>query len=612
MDLLAKESQKVGIAADDLARIKYAADVSGVSAEALDKAIGKLSSSMATLSTGTDETSKLLRAIGVTSGDSPLAALEKIADHFAAIPDGVEKTAEAIKLFGDKMGLQLVPMLNLGGKALGDLAGEADKLGLVLSGAVLEQAGKFTDNLVRIQKASEATWMQITAGMLPAISALAEVMVSVTSSGDEWKTFGEGVGEVLLLVAKGVTSVVTVLREMGTDIAAVAAMVANPTQAGTIWTEWEADLQRIDAQEKTTYANLDSAFAKAKQNMDATSESTKKASSSLEDYLKQIAELEAKQKADEEARRAREKQAADDRARFDATQKAAAAALVQIRDAEVKANLERDQSATAAARANDKLGTTYEEVTKEIDRQIEAQQKSDLVMQAMIKLAQDGTEEQQKLAGAWLATSLQIQKAAPEQKMTDTMKALNSGWDRFVDSLAQGSVTVAQAFKGMVESIIADLLKIWAKKYILDAFQEFFGGAAGGGSTPAGKHALGAVFDAGALIPFARGGVINRAVTLPMALMGEAGPEAVMPLKRGADGALGVAAVGGAAGAINVAIHNYTDAQVSARRDGSGDLQVIVEATRKAIASDFRRGGTDVARAAEAAYRLSRGAAAPF
>ena len=36
-------------------------------------------------------------------------------------------------------------------------------------------------------------------------------------------------------------------------------------------------------------------------------------------------------------------------------------------------------------------------------------------------------------------------------------------------------------------------------------------------------------------------------------------------------------------------------------------LQIIIEQTRKAIASDFRRGGTDVARAAEGAYRLSRG-----
>jgi hypothetical protein len=92
-------------------------------------------------------------------------------------------------------------------------------------------------------------------------------------------------------------------------------------------------------------------------------------------------------------------------------------------------------------------------------------------------------------------------------------------------------------------------------------------------------------------------------------LMGEAGPEAIMPLQRLADGALGVRAQ---APAFKVAIHNHTDARVSARRTERGDLEIFVDAARQAIASDFRRGGNDVARAAESAWRLSRGAAAPF
>lgn len=52
--------------------------------------------------------------------------------------------------------------------------------------------------------------------------------------------------------------------------------------------------------------------------------------------------------------------------------------------------------------------------------------------------------------------------------------------------------------------------------------------------------AYGNVFNSGMLIPFARGGIIDRPAVFPMALMGEAGPEAILPLKRGADGRLGV------------------------------------------------------------------------
>ncbi|MEP2785014.1 MAG: phage tail tape measure protein [Pseudoruegeria sp.] len=59
----------------------------------------------------------------------------------------------------------------------------------------------------------------------------------------------------------------------------------------------------------------------------------------------------------------------------------------------------------------------------------------------------------------------------------------------------------------------------------------------------------GASFSQGRVMPFAKGGVVSGPATFSMrggmGLMGEAGPEAIMPLQRGADGRLGVAAAGG-------------------------------------------------------------------
>lgn len=67
--------------------------------------------------------------------------------------------------------------------------------------------------------------------------------------------------------------------------------------------------------------------------------------------------------------------------------------------------------------------------------------------------------------------------------------------------------------------------------------------------TSALGFAAGGVFSAGQVRAFARGGVVDRPTVFPMrngaGLMGEAGPEAVMPLVRGSDGRLGVAAQGG-------------------------------------------------------------------
>lgn len=64
----------------------------------------------------------------------------------------------------------------------------------------------------------------------------------------------------------------------------------------------------------------------------------------------------------------------------------------------------------------------------------------------------------------------------------------------------------------------------------------------------------GAAFSQGLVMPFARGGVVSSATSFPMrggiGLMGEAGPEAILPLSRAADGSLGVRSQGGGASVV--------------------------------------------------------------
>jgi lambda family phage tail tape measure protein len=70
--------------------------------------------------------------------------------------------------------------------------------------------------------------------------------------------------------------------------------------------------------------------------------------------------------------------------------------------------------------------------------------------------------------------------------------------------------------------------------------------------------ANGGSFTQGRVTAFANGGVVDGPTTFPMrggmGLMGEAGPEAIMPLTRGADGRLGVQAQGGGGSQVVVNI----------------------------------------------------------
>ncbi len=88
---------------------------------------------------------------------------------------------------------------------------------------------------------------------------------------------------------------------------------------------------------------------------------------------------------------------------------------------------------------------------------------------------------------------------------------------------------------------------------------------ASGGAFSQGRllpFANGGSFSQGRIAPFASGEIVSAPTTFPMrgatGLMGEAGPEAIMPLKRGADGKLGVQAQGGGANTQNVVINIST------------------------------------------------------
>jgi phage-related minor tail protein len=92
--------------------------------------------------------------------------------------------------------------------------------------------------------------------------------------------------------------------------------------------------------------------------------------------------------------------------------------------------------------------------------------------------------------------------------------------------------------------------------------------------------AKGAAFGAGRVAAFARGGVVDGPTHFPMrgglGLMGEAGPEAIMPLARGADGRLGVRG-GAGGGAVSVTMNITTPDAEGFRRSQS---QVAAEMSR--------------------------------
>ncbi|OYZ14335.1 MAG: hypothetical protein B7Y35_11240 [Sphingomonadales bacterium 28-64-96] len=201
MDDLSKAAQKTGTSATELSKLQWAADLSGVAAETLQKALNKLNVAIVDVGPGAKGAAGALMQMGVTARTGTLDAMMKVSDQFARMPDGAQKSALAIKLFG-KAGAELIPLLNGGSKGLREAAAEATNLGIVIDGKTARAAEAFNDNLSRMEKVAGGITTQMTAGLVPSLAAFTNEMARSASVGGHWIDLGKGIGNTMLWIGE--------------------------------------------------------------------------------------------------------------------------------------------------------------------------------------------------------------------------------------------------------------------------------------------------------------------------------------------------------------------------------------------------------------------------
>ncbi|MDX9668762.1 phage tail tape measure protein [Pseudomonas sp. P8_250] len=214
-----------------------------------------------------------------------------------------------------------------------------------------------------------------------------------------------------------------------------------------------------------------------------------------------------------------------------------------------------------------------------------------------------------------------------------TNQAFSSAFGSMEDAIVSFVTTGKASFSDLAKSILADMARIAVKAAASAALQSIFGAVAGAyaGGAPAAASsasmnsataynsgmmaAKGAAFTGGTQF-FAKGGAFtNSVVSKPTAfstsssnsnIMGEAGPEAIMPLSRGSDGSLGVRASvdvtglqqGASGGGVNVYVNITGDGKTSTSSDDPGyssfgnEIGVFVDQRyRQLLSKDLSPGG---------------------
>ncbi|WP_420586785.1 phage tail tape measure protein [Ruegeria sp.] len=152
-------------------------------------------------------------------------------------------------------------------------------------------------------------------------------------------------------------------------------------------------------------------------------------------------------------------------------------------------------------------------------------------------------------------------------------RGMSGGLRKAFDGVVLDGMNLSDALDILKNSMIQTAYAA-AIKPVTDHFGGLLANAAGGLVQGILPFADGGSFSQGRVMPFANGGVVSGPTTFPMrggtGLMGEAGPEAIMPLARGPDGKLGVRTSGGGR-AVNV-VMNITTPDVQGFRRSQGQI----------------------------------------
>lgn len=164
-------AQQAGLGTDELQQLGKAAAQEGIGIDSFAHSIVLLSRSMVAAKKDGGEAKEAFKGVRITDAQtgqlrSAGDVFQDLADKFQKMPDGAEKSALAMKLFG-RAGAEMIPVLNKGGSAL-----EEFRKKNVMSEEQL-QAGRevvVTQRLIAAE--TRALWRDAIAPLLPALSAL--------------------------------------------------------------------------------------------------------------------------------------------------------------------------------------------------------------------------------------------------------------------------------------------------------------------------------------------------------------------------------------------------------------------------------------------------------
>lgn len=506
-DALGKLEVRTGIAAAKLQSYVNAGKLADVSQKQLATGLKTLARTQLEAADGVatyaDAYNKL--GINVKNSDGTIKQsdqlLGEIADTFATLPDGPEKTAIALDIFG-KSGADMITMLN-GGKA------SLEEFNYQLSDRFAQNAEYYNDQITKLGFKFEGFRMQLADALLPALSAITEVFADLFASGQDFTPLFKiieggvrGVSSVVLGLVQSMKFFIRVIR----DLVNIATLVGQ-RKFGEAFDVAKTGLADTGAQFFTDLEAQRKVLFGTSEAPDGYGRRTGGVLPPNQDSEKTAAE------------KVKERNSALSKG-LDITLKQTASFAKMLQDLKDEKRLL--QAKIAGKEEEVALDMKVEEMTKGLPPEIAAGVEHRIRGNAELQNSIDKTKELNK-------------ETEKTNGLFESIKStVATGLANAIEGLIDGTKSLSESLSGVLRQVASLFLQAGTSSLFGSIF----------------PSANGNVFAQNGIVPYAKGGYIGRPT---MALMGEAGPEAVLPLRRGANGKLGVESSG--TGASNVVVN---------------------------------------------------------
>jgi len=199
-DEMGKLAQRAGTTTEAISGLSYAAGLSDVGNQTLARGLREIGNEA---TTGGEK----LKALGIGLKDaagnakSSDALFLDLADKIAGIEDPQKRAAAASKLFGDRLGGELMPLLVSGRQGIKDMTDEAARFGRVVSDEAGRTAAEFNDNLTRLSDSASGVARNLAGPVITSLARTSSYFLKVSedvgAAEAAFVTFGAAVARTL-------------------------------------------------------------------------------------------------------------------------------------------------------------------------------------------------------------------------------------------------------------------------------------------------------------------------------------------------------------------------------------------------------------------------------